>query len=189
MTAFSSKGEMRRHYKNLRDDFTKSVSANDETRAFSMAPTPLKRLFLPGLIVAGYIPLGSEANPLNLLRAAHSLGCRTALPHVISMSSPIRFLEWSPDDHLEKGSFNLMQPSLAQNEVTPDVVLVPLVAFDRSLARLGQGAGHYDRALSILEGAVAIGIAWSVQEADRIPADPWDIPLDAILTEREWITI
>jgi 5-formyltetrahydrofolate cyclo-ligase len=68
-------------------------------------------------------------------------------------------------------------------------VLVPLVAFDSRLMRLGQGAGHYDRALSLLGNAIAIGIAWSVQYAPSLITDPWDIPMDAVLTEKSWITL
>jgi 5-formyltetrahydrofolate cyclo-ligase len=53
--------------------------------------------------------------------------------------------------------------------------------------RLGQGAGHYDRALSVLDNCTSIGVAWSVQQANILPTDPWDVPLDAVLTERSWI--
>ena len=67
-------------------------------------------------------------------------------------------------------------------------MLVPLVAFDVQLMRLGQGAGHYDRALSVLGDSTAVGIAWSVQQTDNLPLDPWDMPLDAVLTERSWIS-
>ena len=98
------------------------------------------------------------------------------------------FLQWQPGDELIEGAFGLMQPKSSAPTLTPDIVLVPLVAFDRALNRLGQGAGHYDRALSIIDNVQTIGIAWSVQEAGAIPADPWDVPLDAILTEKEWIS-
>ncbi|MGB5076388.1 MAG: 5-formyltetrahydrofolate cyclo-ligase, partial [Sphingorhabdus sp.] len=82
-----------------------------------------------------------------------------------------------------------MQPPAHSQACTPDIVLVPLVAFDSRLVRLGQGAGHYDRALSLLDTAFSIGIAWSVQHAPSLIADPWDIPMDAILTERSWISL
>ena len=82
-----------------------------------------------------------------------------------------------------------MQPRATADVVVPDVVLVPLVVFDSRLMRLGQGAGHYDRALSVLENASAIGIAWSVQHAPAIDADPWDVPMDSILTEKSWMTL
>ena len=100
----------------------------------------------------------------------------------------MRFLRWQTDTPLEEGPFGLFQPSADADEVNPDIVLAPLVAFDTRLMRLGQGAGHYDRALSMLENAAAVGIAWSVQETDILPTDAWDVPLDAVLTERSWIS-
>ena len=101
----------------------------------------------------------------------------------------MRFLLWSPGDPLEQGPFGLMQPASGAENVIPDVVLVPLVAFDSRLMRLGQGAGHYDRALSLLTESIAIGIAWSVQHAPALETDPWDIPMDAVLTEKSWMTL
>ena len=116
------------------------------------------------------------------------MGCKLALPHVTSVIAPMRFLSWQIDEALEDGPYGLKQPAAESPPVSPDIILVPLVAFDRNLNRLGQGAGHYDRALSLLEDAIAIGIAWSAQEQDLLVSDIWDVPLDAILTEKEWIT-
>ncbi len=179
---------MRRIYRRKRDEFSAALSPRERSIAFSVAPSPLKALLTTGLTVAAYIPIGSEADPMALLRAAHDAGCKTALPHVVSKVSPMQFLEWSPGEPLETGPFGLIQPPTTKASVLPDVVLVPLIAFDRRLARLGQGAGHYDRALSVLDAVTAVGIAWSVQEADHIPTDPWDVPLDYVLTEKEWMT-
>ncbi len=155
--------------------------------AFSQAPTPLSHFFGSGKIVAGYVAVGSEADPTHLLSAAINAGCTTAMPFVTSKTAPMKFLQWTPGDVMEDGPFGLKQPASSATMVAPDVILVPLLAFDANLCRLGQGAGHYDRALSILPDAVAIGIAWSVQKTDLLPSDPWDIPLDAILTEKAWI--
>lgn len=184
----ADKSAMRRNFRSQRDDYVGNLTAQDLGLSFSNAPSPLKTLFQTGQHVAGYIPIGSEADPRALLTAAEELGCIIALPHVVSKISPMRFLRWSYGDALEQGPFGLMQPPASSIEVRPDVILVPLVAFDRRLNRLGQGAGHYDRALSVLMDAVSIGVAWSVQEADMLPVDPWDIPLSAILTEKEWMT-
>jgi 5-formyltetrahydrofolate cyclo-ligase len=179
---------MRRIFRRKRDEFVAGLSSQDAQIAFSVAPSPLRALFTAGKTVAAYVAIGSEADPFALLRAAHDAGCKTALPHVTSKLSPMRFLSWAPGEPLETGPFDLIQPLESSPAVTPDIVLAPLVAFDRRLARLGQGAGHYDRALSIMDNVITIGIAWSVQETDLIPADPWDIPLDYILTEKEWMT-
>ena len=71
--------------------------------------------------------------------------------------------------------------------VIPDIILVPLIGFDRGLHRLGQGAGYYDRASATLPDARRIGLAWSVQEWPALPQDDWDVPLHAVATERDWI--
>ena len=182
-----SKSELRAHYRGLRSDFAESLSERERGIAFSKAPAPLAELFKPGCVVAAYIPVGSEADPRALLLAASAVGCKTALPFVTSRASPMQFLHWPPGESLRDGPFGLKQPDSSAEPCAPDVVLVPLVAFDSRLMRLGQGAGHYDRALSLLGNAYAVGIAWSVQQAPALPADPWDIPLNAILTEKAWI--
>jgi 5-formyltetrahydrofolate cyclo-ligase len=187
MDAIADKSAMRRNFRQKRDAYVISQSPQDKALSFSAVPSPLKSLFRPHKTVAGYIPIGSEANPLSLLSIARAAGCNIALPHVISKLAPMRFLEWRDSEGLHPGPFGLQQPNDTNVVMTPDIVLVPLLAFDRQLNRLGQGAGHYDRALSILGEVIAIGVAWSVQETDTVPADPWDIPLDAILTEKEWI--
>ena len=185
----TDKATMRRTYRQRRDEYVHSLSDQDRHVAFSQVPTPLGVHLRAGCSVAGYIAKDSEASPQALLKAAHERGCNIALPHVTTRLAPMRFLRWRPGDPLVSGTFGLMQPAADAEPVSPDVVLVPLVAFDSRLMRLGQGAGHYDRALSLLADATAIGIAWSVQHAPAIEADPWDIPMDAVLTEKSWITI
>jgi 5-formyltetrahydrofolate cyclo-ligase len=182
-----SKSDLRAQFRRTRADFVDALSQAERAVAFSTAPGPLRDMLHPGSTVAGYIPVGSEADPSSLLRHAAASGCETALPHVVSRAAPMQFLRWSAGDILADGPFGLKQPLSTAPMCRPDVILVPLVAFDRRLMRLGQGAGHYDRALSLLENAYTVGIAWSVQQAPSLPADPWDIPLNAILTEKAWI--
>lgn len=145
-------------------------------------------LLVPGAIVASYVPVGGEADPAALADAAIAAGCTIALPHVVDRPTPLRFLAWQNNAPLVTGPFGLLQPADHPHDVSPDLILTPLVAFDRTLARLGQGAGHYDRAFVRFPAARRIGVAFSVQEVDRLPTDPWDVPLHAIITEREWIT-
>ena len=179
---------MRKIFRAKRAEYLSQLRPQDKGLAFSVPPTPLRDLFQPGRTVAAYIALNDEADPSALLDAAHAAGCKTALPHVSSKAAPMQFLPWNPGEALEKGIFGLQQPKQGAGAIKPDIILVPLVAFDRRLSRIGQGAGHYDRALSLLGDSIAIGVAWSVQEAEIIAADPWDVPLDAILTEKEWIS-
>ena len=144
-------------------------------------------LLRPGLTVASYVPVGGEADPAALEAAALAAGCRLALPHVVDRATPLTFLDWDRDVALAEGPFGLRQPAAHHAVVAPDVVLTPLVGFDRRGNRLGQGAGHYDRAFAAFPDAVRIGIALSVQETDRLRPDPWDMPLHAIATECAWI--
>jgi len=137
--------------------------------------------------VATYRPVGGEADPSLFDTAVHATGAALALPHVVDRETPIRFLHWPPNGALVPGPFGLLQPPAEAREVAPDIILAPLVGFTRRGDRLGQGAGHYDRAFMRYPGAWRVGIAWSVQEVDALPADPWDVPLHAIATETEWI--
>jgi 5-formyltetrahydrofolate cyclo-ligase len=133
--------------------------------------------------------MGSEADPSPLARAAVEAGCEIVLPHVTGPKPPLRFLAWATEAALVAGPFGLNQPAETADERTPDIILTPLVGFDAALNRLGQGAGHYDRAFATFPDAWRIGVAWSIQQIDALPADPWDVPLHAIVTEHHWITL
>lgn len=132
--------------------------------------------------VAGYVATGTEADPAPLLAAARRAGLTIALPHTVSREDPIRFLIDNGTPLID-GPFGLSQPPHDAPEAEPDLVLVPLLAFDARLHRLGQGAGHYDRALLGLRKALRIGVAFSGQHVDALPVDNWDQPLDAVITE------
>lgn len=138
-------------------------------------------------VLAAYCSDGTEVDPLPALHAAHGRGLITALSHISDRRSPMRFLRWSPGDPLISGVYGLLQPHEDAPEIDPEVILAPLVGFDRAMRRLGQGAGFYDRAFARLPAARRIGLAWSVQEVDALPSDPWDVPLHAVVTEQEWI--
>jgi 5-formyltetrahydrofolate cyclo-ligase len=183
------KASQRLKYRQLRDGFVGGLSTAEKSLAFSRIPSPLMALLQPGMTVAGYIAKDTEPDPSMIMAEAHRMGCRIALPHVISKAAPMQFLEWTSGDELASGPFGLLQPVETAKPCRPDIVVVPLIAFDSRLMRLGQGAGHYDRALSILDGAIAVGLAWSMQMAPALITDPWDVPMDAILTEQSWITL
>lgn len=183
-----TKPELRRTLRAKRDAFVSALNERERALCFSCPPSALSRLFAQRPVVAGYIALGSEVSPHKLLQAAHEAGCAIALPHVQSKAQPMRFLQYKWDAPLHDGPFGLMQPDAAATPITPNLVLIPLVGFDRDGNRLGQGAGHYDRALSILPDTIRIGLGWSCQEVATLPADPWDEPLHNICTEKEWIT-
>jgi 5-formyltetrahydrofolate cyclo-ligase len=182
------KAPMRAGMRARRDAFVAQLDAQATALAFRVPPSPLQALIAQASVVAGYVALGSEADPAALLAWAHEKGKTVALPWIERRSVPMRFLRWAPGEPLVAGQWGLRQPDPATAaEVAPDLILAPLVAFDRRLHRLGQGAGYYDRAFARFTSAVRVGIAWSAQEMTTVPDDPWDEPLHAVLTEREWI--
>lgn len=138
----------------------------------------------PGMIVASYIPMASEADPTPLAAAARAAGCIVALPRVEDRAGELRFLAWDERDPLLPGAFGLRQPRADAAEVAPAIILTPLVGFDDAFNRLGQGAGHYDRAFARHPAAWRLGVAWSVQRLPPLTPDPWDVPLHAVVTEK-----
>ncbi len=145
----------------------------------------LDLLHHPG-VIASYVAIPGEADPTLLATAAYDRGWTIALPHVTDRTKPMRFLAWEPGDVLLAGPFDLRQPPANAQELRPDIVLTPLVAFDPKLNRLGQGAGYYDRAFAALPAVLRIGIAWSIQGVDALPADAWDVPLHGVIDEYGW---
>jgi 5-formyltetrahydrofolate cyclo-ligase len=140
-----------------------------------------------GIVVALYSAFGDELDPGPLGLLLHARGHALALPYVGPDRTTMRFIAWTPGESLVPGAFGLNQPDPASADIAPDLIVTPLVGFDRAGGRIGQGAGYYDRAFVALPGARRIGLAWSVQEVASIPLDPWDVPLHAVATEREWI--
>jgi 5-formyltetrahydrofolate cyclo-ligase len=122
------------------------------------------------------------------MRHLAGLGAKLALPVVLARGKSLVFRAWSPDDRLMLGPLGIPEPSPAAAEVIPDVMLVPLAAFDRQGHRIGYGAGHYDFTLEHLRKAkaiIAIGTAFAVQEIKAVPAQPHDVALDYVLTEKK----
>jgi 5-formyltetrahydrofolate cyclo-ligase len=141
----------------------------------------------PGAVVAGYSPIRSELDPTPLMRTLAALGARLALPAVMMRGKSLAFRAWFPGDRLTLGPLGILEPSPAAAELVPDIVLVPLAAFDRAGHRIGYGAGHYDFTLAHLRKAKAIsaiGVAFAVQEIKAVPTQPHDVALDYVLTEK-----
>ncbi|AEI37849.1 MAG: 5-formyltetrahydrofolate cyclo-ligase [Zymomonas mobilis subsp. pomaceae] len=137
--------------------------------------------------IAAYLPNDGEVDPLPVFLQAIEAGIKPVLPRIVAKDTPLHFHHWWPGDPLEEGCAGILQPTANAEEIIPDIILTPLVGFDRSLRRLGRGGGYYDRSFQAYPDAIRIGIAWSIQEAPSIPVDPWDIPLHAVATEKEWI--
>ncbi len=144
-------------------------------------------LLSPQMRVAGYCAMASEADISPLLMEIEGRGAALALPWIGAQGQNMLFRSWSDAAPLDMAADKFLQPHSTADQVAPDIILMPLLGFDRQGTRLGQGAGYYDRALARQSDPLRIGVAWSVQEFENLPADPWDMPLDAILTEAEWI--
>ncbi|MDB5479958.1 MAG: 5-formyltetrahydrofolate cyclo-ligase [Caulobacteraceae bacterium] len=161
----------------------------DEASSRAAALAPLS-LWPPAPIVAGYLALESEIDPAPLLQRLAAAGARILLPAVTDRDAPLIFREAGEPKDLAADLIGLPAPPPSARVLVPDLLIVPLLAFDRVGGRLGQGGGFYDRTLRQMRsrGAVfAVGLAFAGQEVDRAPMGPGDERLDAVLTERGYI--
>lgn len=141
-----------------------------------------------GVPVAGYMAMRTEIDPTPAMdeAAAHGL---VGVPVILGKAQPLKFRRWEPDCEMIDGEFGARIPATGE-WITPEILIVPLVAFDRKGGRLGYGGGFYDRTLELLRAArptLAIGFAYGAQEAENLPLEPTDQPLDMIVTEAEII--
>ena len=144
----------------------------------------------PGMFVAGFSPMKSEINPVPLMRKFADAGARLALPVVAGKGRPLIMRAWAFGEPLAAGVWGIREPKPEAPEVAPDILIVPLLAFDRRGHRIGYGAGYYDMTIAALRAKkpiVAAGIAFAMQEIDAVPITPRDARLDLVLTEREVI--
>ncbi len=144
----------------------------------------------PGMVVSGFFPMKSEINPIGLMKALAASGVQLGLPVIAGRGRPLIMRAWSFGDPLESRQWGIREPLDAAPEVAPDVVLAPLLAFDRGGNRIGYGAGYYDMTIAALRArkpVVAIGLAFAAQEVPAVPHAGGDERLDLVLTEREII--
>jgi 5-formyltetrahydrofolate cyclo-ligase len=165
------------------DEVRQAFAARAAKEGLTLARQHVRR------IAAGYRSIRNEADPLPLIAELASAGLMTALPAVAGRGKPLAFRLWRPGDPLVGGPLGLKEPAASAPSVEPDLLFVPLAAFDRRGHRLGYGAGYYDATLAALAAKrpLAIGLAFSTQEVPSIPAEPHDHPLAFVITERETI--
>lgn len=165
----------------------KQVSAGErESGSLTIAETGLGFAGIPRrAVVSGFAAFEDELDPLPLMTVLAGQGHPLALPVTTGRGNPLVFRLWSPDMPLVDAAFGLREPPAEAPEVLPDILLVPLLAFDEAGYRLGFGAGYYDRTLTKLRAGgrvVAIGIAFDIQKVDNVPHDRYDEKLDWVLT-------
>ncbi|MEZ5758009.1 MAG: 5-formyltetrahydrofolate cyclo-ligase [Emcibacteraceae bacterium] len=136
--------------------------------------------------ISGFIPINDEMDCLTILKVLHAARFPLCLPTIRAKKEPLEFNSWDLREPLDNGPFGTKQSTGAI--VSPDVLLVPLLAFDKNGARLGYGGGYYDRTLEKLRNknpdVIAIGIAYDDQKLDSVPTESYDQPLDMVITEK-----
>jgi 5-formyltetrahydrofolate cyclo-ligase len=155
-----------------------------------LAAHPFPLPITPGTTVSGYMPLKGELNPLPLMRSLAAAGAALALPVVVGRGRPLIMRSYAFGQALDSGVWGIREPKVDAPEVAPDVLLVPLAAFDRDGRRIGHGAGYYDMTINRLRGIkpiVAVGLAYAAQQVPHVPTTERDARLDLVLTEREVI--
>lgn len=182
-----SKPELRQQALARRDGLPAELRAR-AAKAIAERPFPVP--VASGMIVSAFLPIKSEISPLPLMRNLVATGAKLALPVVARRGKPLTLRAYAFGDSLVTAQWGLREPAPDAPEVVPDVMLVPLAAFDRRGHRIGYGAGYYDMTIArvrSLKPVVAIGVAFAAQEIEHVPATPRDARLDLVLTEREVI--
>ncbi len=181
------KAAVRRDARARREALPAQIRA-EAARAVASRPFPVAAP--PGTIVSGFMPMTSEINPIPLMRKLADGGAQLALPAVAGRGKPLIMRAFAFGETLASGVWGIREPKPDAPEVFPDIVLVPLLAFDRSGQRIGYGAGYYDMTIAALrarKNIVALGIGFAAQEILSVPNTPRDARLDLVLTEREVI--
>ena len=149
------------------------------------------RLATGAKVIAAYRPIRTELDPTPLMEALHRAGHRIVVPVIVAEARPLEFHEWWPEVAMREGAFGAAVP-VDTHVLIPDLILAPLLTFDRHGFRLGYGGGFYDRTLELLRGqrrVRAFGFAYAAQEVAEVPTEPTDQRLDGFVTERGIIPV
>ena len=141
-----------------------------------------------GMIVAGYWPIRNEIDDIILLRRLLQKGTYCALPCIEKQNKPLVFRPWNESTLMTVGNFSIPEPTGGGAALTPDIVIVPMAAFDMQRHRLGYGAGYYDRTLAQLKAErniLAVGVAYDTQVLPRLPIEENDVRMDMIITDKK----
>lgn len=164
--------------------------ADEERQAYSKAFARhfLKHAKADSKVVAGYAAINNELDIMPLMAMLSNGDRICSLPVTSPPSRQLFFRRWHTGTKMVPGNYRIMMPSQESETVTPDIIILPMVGFDRHHQRIGYGAGYYDCTLRELRkkgyNPFTIGAAYSVQQVDRVPVEPHDEPLDMIITEK-----
>lgn len=168
------------------DEASSEASGEASNQANALAAHAAK---LKGQIIATYMPLGGEIDPRPLMAVLRQQGAGLALPVCVDEEAPMVFRRYKPGDGLLPDAMGIAAPRATAQQVTPDIVLLPLLAFDGAGRRLGRGGGFYDRTLAKLRDTTPcrfLGLAFDMQMVDKCPTAPHDEPLHGVLTPSIW---
>ena len=181
-----SKLNLRKKFFELRKNIS-SEHALFASQKIANKAEEIVKIFKPK-VIAGFYPFKHEVNTLPLLGKLFSLGCKLCIPITPTNNKPLKFKEWHPKQVLQKGRFGILEPPKTSRTIQPDLLLVPLLAYDKFGNRLGYGGGFYDRYIEKIEKikkVIKIGLAFSFQKIKDIPLNQYDKKLDFIITEKE----
>ena len=184
-----AKADLRREMITRREALPPDVRS---AAAAAIAARPFPLAIPAGSVVSGFMPMKSEINPLPLMKKLAEAGAQLALPVTGRRGHPLVMRAWRWGEPLASGVWGIREPMPQAEPLDPDILLVPLIAFDRAGARLGYGGGYYDLTLAALrsrKAVIAVGLAYAVQEIAAVPTTPRDAMLDLVLTERETIDL
>jgi len=184
-----TKSDLRREMIARRD----ALPADARSEAAEVIAARIFPLSIPaGATVSGFMPMKTEINPLPLMKKLAEVGVQLALPVTGRRGQPLTMRAWTWGEPLASGVWGIREPKPEAPQVDPDILLVPLLAFDRAGRRLGYGGGYYDLTLAQLrsrKAVIAVGLAFAAQEIASVPTTPRDATLDLVLTEREVIDL
>jgi 5-formyltetrahydrofolate cyclo-ligase len=174
----NDKAALRESMRIARRDYAASLSSDTRKALEAALAEFLDPLLFQSSVIAGYFPMKDEVSVLPALKRAREMGKTTALPAFADRDSRMTFRTGEPVD---PGPWGILQPAVDESTVSPDLLLIPLIAIDCRGNRIGMGKGHYDRALPGLRaaGARIVGVGWPFQRIESLlEPDPWDVPLD-----------
>lgn len=183
MTSMENKARLRAEMKAARSALPAETRAQLSRQIADLAVGALG--IRPGMVVSGFLSIGDELDTGPLLVKLHAAGAQLCLPVMQGKAKPLLFRAYAPGDDLDTVIWGIREPKTHQPVLKPELILLPLLAFDIQGWRLGYGGGFYDRTLREARGerpVRAIGLAFDLQKVDRVPHLDYDEPIDGVMT-------